>query len=158
MIRVDDTTFQWSGPIGTATNLTNITITPTRTIITVMAGPMMVNVTYLSPIEASLFHLTSAWRIMTCFLQKPADLVRQSMPFSYVYVEATSLDGKAHHVQVYSDVSGGNARLRMIFYIWYSLQDTFLHRMGFRRSRHKSQVEHDSDPHLRLPPGPKLWN
>ena len=41
------------------------------------------------------------------FLSKPADWVRQSIPFSYLSFEAASNDGEAHHVQVYSDVSAG---------------------------------------------------
>lgn len=38
---------------------------------------------------------------------QPSDLVRQSMPFSYLSMTAESNDGNAHDVQVYSDVSGG---------------------------------------------------
>lgn len=31
---------------------------------------------------------------------QPGDFVRQSMPFSYLYLEATSNDGNSHSVQV----------------------------------------------------------
>lgn len=43
---------------------------------------------------------------------QPSDWVRQSMPFSYLSLEATSNDGQAHNVQVYSDISGGNVMFR----------------------------------------------
>ncbi|EIM84853.1 uncharacterized protein STEHIDRAFT_60541 [Stereum hirsutum FP-91666 SS1] len=94
LIRVDNTPYRWLGlhsdstsSAANATNATAVSITPTRTIVTIPAGPMTLNVTFLSPIE-------------------PGDYVRQSMPFSYLYLEATSNDGKAHSVQVYSDISG----------------------------------------------------
>lgn len=38
-----------------------------------------------------------------CF--QPADLVKQSFPFSYMSVTATPTDGAGHSVQVYSDIS-----------------------------------------------------
>lgn len=38
---------------------------------------------------------------------KPSDPVKQSLPFSYVSLVATSNDGKPHAVQVYSDISAG---------------------------------------------------
>ncbi|EIW62884.1 DUF1793-domain-containing protein [Trametes versicolor FP-101664 SS1] len=88
-IRVDGSTYNWmGGDVGppNSGNVTNVQITPTRSIFTMQAGPMNVTVTYLSPIE-------------------PSDLVLQSLPFSYVSVEATSLDGQSHDVQIYSDIS-----------------------------------------------------
>ncbi|KAI0759822.1 DUF1793-domain-containing protein [Trametes elegans] len=88
-IRVDGETYAWMGqdynPPFTG-NITNVQITPTRTIFVMQAGPMNVTVTFLSPIESS-------------------DWVLQSLPFSYVSVEANSLDGQTHSVQVYSDIS-----------------------------------------------------
>ncbi|KAF8874080.1 hypothetical protein BD779DRAFT_1678882 [Infundibulicybe gibba] len=47
---------------------------------------MEVEVTFLSPIE-------------------PADLVRQSFPFTYMYLTANATDGANHSVQLYSDIS-----------------------------------------------------
>ncbi|RPD75342.1 hypothetical protein L226DRAFT_534905 [Lentinus tigrinus ALCF2SS1-7] len=89
-IRVDGTTFSWMGQDGigngTAT-VTDIEITPTRSIFVMQAGPMNLTVTFLSPIE-------------------PEDWVKQSFPFSYLSIEAASLDGASHSVQVYSDISG----------------------------------------------------
>ncbi|KAI1795670.1 hypothetical protein LXA43DRAFT_1058371 [Ganoderma leucocontextum] len=88
-IRVNGTTYKWMGQDatgGTPANVTNIQITPTRSIFVMQAGPMNVTVTFLTPIE-------------------PDDWVKQSMPFSYVSVEAQSLDGNSYPVQVYSDIS-----------------------------------------------------
>ncbi|EPT04923.1 hypothetical protein FOMPIDRAFT_1057715 [Fomitopsis schrenkii] len=87
-IRVDDLTYRWLGeaPGFAATNITSTTLTPTQTIYTVQAGPMNLTVTFLTPIE-------------------PQDWVRQSMPLSYLALEASSTDGRSHDVQVYSDIS-----------------------------------------------------
>ncbi|PIL35870.1 hypothetical protein GSI_01530 [Ganoderma sinense ZZ0214-1] len=87
-IRVNGTTYRWMGDdaTGTAANVTNVQITPTRSIFVMQAGPMNVTVTFLSPVE-------------------PDDWVKQSIPFSYVSVEAQSLDGHSYPVQVYSDIS-----------------------------------------------------
>jgi hypothetical protein len=87
-VRVDNQAYSWLGQVGTALNLTNFEITPTRTILSFQAGPMSFNATFLSPIE-------------------PDDLVLQSLPFGYLYLDASSADGKPHSVQLYCDVSGG---------------------------------------------------
>ncbi|KAI0712927.1 hypothetical protein C8T65DRAFT_726919 [Cerioporus squamosus] len=89
-IRVDGVTYSWMGDNGAEWNNTatvvNIQITPTRSIFDMQAGPMNITVTYLSPIE-------------------PSDLINQSIPFSYVSIEAKSLDGAVHDVQIYSDIT-----------------------------------------------------
>ncbi|KAH9071099.1 hypothetical protein EDB83DRAFT_2289828, partial [Lactarius deliciosus] len=54
--------------------------------LTAEAGPMQINLTFLNPIE-------------------PKDWVKQSIPLSYLSLTAKSLDGAAHAVQVYSDLS-----------------------------------------------------
>ncbi|RDB22588.1 Glutaminase A [Hypsizygus marmoreus] len=69
--------------------------TSTQSIFVLSAGPVDLTVTFLSPVEAT-------------------DLVKQSIPFAYLAVSAASMDGAAHSVQVYSDisaewVSGNNA-------------------------------------------------
>ncbi|TFK80597.1 hypothetical protein K466DRAFT_605206 [Polyporus arcularius HHB13444] len=90
-IRVDGATFQWMGEDGAADGIatvTDIQITPTRTIFTMQAGPMNLTVTFLSPVE-------------------PSDWAKQSLPFSYLSLEAHATDGASHSVQVYSDVTGG---------------------------------------------------
>ncbi|KAL1942377.1 hypothetical protein VTO73DRAFT_5979 [Trametes versicolor] len=74
-----------------------------RTIFVVQAGPM--NVT-------------------------PSDWVVQSFPFSYVSVETTSMDGHAHEVQVYSEISGGwlsGDQDSTIQWIEYSTANTVIH-------------------------------
>ncbi|KAK7052731.1 hypothetical protein R3P38DRAFT_2763069 [Favolaschia claudopus] len=87
-IKVDGQTYHWLGdPVGNASTWLSTQVTPTRTILTVQAGPMQLNVTFLSPIE-------------------PSDWAKQSFPFSYVYVDGKSTDGKVHSVQLYSDISG----------------------------------------------------
>ncbi|KAH8823811.1 hypothetical protein DL96DRAFT_1615536 [Flagelloscypha sp. PMI_526] len=90
LARVDGVTYQWMGgfPDIPHPKLTNTVLTPTRTILTFEAGPnVILNVTYLSPIETS-------------------DLSLQSLPFSYMAVDVISKDGAPHDVQLYSDVSG----------------------------------------------------
>ncbi|OCH93360.1 hypothetical protein OBBRIDRAFT_725019 [Obba rivulosa] len=97
LVRVDGTTYQWLGSWTQQTQqsgarsvipakLTSFQITPTRTILTILAGAMNLNVTFLTPIE-------------------PSDWVRQSIPFSYVALEASSNDGQPHDFQVYADIS-----------------------------------------------------
>jgi len=109
-VRVDNVSYSFLGdsPLvnGTITNLTNIVITPTRTVVTSRAGPMQVNVTFLNPIEVCLYSL---YLPDTFYIRhsKRGDLVKQSIPFSYITFAAKSLDGSAHAVQVYTDVSGG---------------------------------------------------
>ncbi|KAF8885601.1 hypothetical protein BD779DRAFT_1801257 [Infundibulicybe gibba] len=85
-IRIDGATSVWLGNIAGSSTLVNTEITPTRTIISLSAGPMDVQVTFLTPIE-------------------PTDLVRQSFPFTYVYLTANATDGASHSIQVYSDIS-----------------------------------------------------
>ncbi|KAF7368334.1 hypothetical protein MVEN_00154800 [Mycena venus] len=88
-IKVDGLTYHWLGdPVpGNASTWVATQVTPTRTILTVQAGPMQLNVTFLSPIE-------------------PNDWALQSFPFSYVYLDGKATDGKTHSIQLYSDISG----------------------------------------------------
>ncbi|KAH9844226.1 DUF1793-domain-containing protein [Rhodofomes roseus] len=60
--------------------------TSTQSVFVMTAGPVQLTVTFLSPVE-------------------PSSLVNQSMPFSYMAVNAAPTDGKSHSVQVYSDIS-----------------------------------------------------
>ncbi|PBL00335.1 hypothetical protein ARMGADRAFT_915623 [Armillaria gallica] len=84
-IRIDGTAFHLWGQSGPATNL-SFEVTATRTIFSIHANTMDVNVTFLSPIE-------------------PSNLVLQSLPFSYVYIDVESNDGQEHSIQLYSDIS-----------------------------------------------------
>ncbi|KAF8824150.1 hypothetical protein HHX47_DHR9000564 [Lentinula edodes] len=101
LLRVDGTLYEWLGSAvedggltiannatAKAVTLQNYQITPTRSILSLQAGAMDINVTFLSPIE-------------------PADLALQSFPFTYIYFEASSTDGNSHSLQVYEDISGG---------------------------------------------------
>ncbi|KAK7461368.1 hypothetical protein VKT23_008545 [Stygiomarasmius scandens] len=77
-----------SGTNASAASLTNLIITPTRTIMTVDAGTFVtLNVTFLSPIETE-------------------DIDLASLEFFYVSVDVESKDGNEHSVQLYMDVSG----------------------------------------------------
>ncbi|KAF9007842.1 hypothetical protein BDQ17DRAFT_1350037 [Cyathus striatus] len=88
-IRVDGTSYQWTGQtLSSRPNMTANEVTPTRTIFSfAVAGLVGFNVTYLSPID-------------------PSDLVQQSLPFGYFYVDVWSLDGNSHSVQFYTDLTG----------------------------------------------------
>ncbi|KAJ7171489.1 hypothetical protein C8R46DRAFT_1263038 [Mycena filopes] len=87
-IKVDGQTWHWLGDgTGNASIWQSTLMTPTRTVLSVLAGPMQLNVTFLSPVE-------------------PADWSKQSFPFSYVYVDGKAADGKPHSIQLYSDISG----------------------------------------------------
>ncbi|TCD67396.1 hypothetical protein EIP91_012431 [Steccherinum ochraceum] len=90
-IRVDGIAYKWVGGDSPGLNLTSrvdLQITPTRTMYTLQAGPsMLINVTFMTPIETE-------------------DLVTQSIPFSYIYLDAMSTDGQPHDVQVYLDITG----------------------------------------------------
>ncbi|RPD57640.1 DUF1793-domain-containing protein [Lentinus tigrinus ALCF2SS1-6] len=90
LIRVDGATFQWMGQDSIAdgnATVTDIQITPTRSVFFMQAGPLNLTVTFLSPIE-------------------PSDWVKQSLPFSYLSLEAHATDGAQHSIQVYSDITG----------------------------------------------------
>lgn len=92
-IRVDNNiTYKWLGDAGSPGGLAfsvlnNIQVTATRTVMSITSGPIDLNVTYLSPIE-------------------PSDPAKQSFPFTYISLTATTNDGQPHTVQVYSDISG----------------------------------------------------
>ncbi|KAJ8076123.1 hypothetical protein PM082_022108 [Marasmius tenuissimus] len=101
-IRVDGDLYEWLGAAMTNPTLTftladgkkkdratlnDVIITPTRTVYVMTAGAVQLNVTFLSPIE-------------------PNNVVLQSFPFSYVFVDVNSSDRAAHQVQVYSDLGG----------------------------------------------------
>ncbi|PLB33282.1 glutaminase GtaA [Aspergillus candidus] len=88
LIRVDGTTYTWMGLPGSLTvNQTAFEYTSTKSIFTMHVGDAVeMKITFLSPIT-------------------PQDLRRQSLSFSYLHVDVVSLDGKAHDVQLYSDIS-----------------------------------------------------
>ncbi|KAJ8076035.1 hypothetical protein PM082_022017 [Marasmius tenuissimus] len=79
--------------------------TPTRTVYIMRAGTVQFNVTFLSPVEASN-DLYRAPKIRNDHETQPDNLVLQSFPFGYVFIEVASDDGAAPEVQIYSDLSG----------------------------------------------------
>ncbi|KAJ4485249.1 hypothetical protein J3R30DRAFT_3282874 [Lentinula aciculospora] len=100
LLRVDGILYEWLGSaiegVGITINnnatakavtLQSYQVTPTRSVLSLQAGAMDINVTFLNPIE-------------------PSDLVLQSFPFTYIYFEASSTDGNSHSLQVYEDISG----------------------------------------------------
>ncbi|KAJ5233992.1 uncharacterized protein N7469_005758 [Penicillium citrinum] len=88
LVRVDGKTYTWMGLPGTETvNQTAFEYTSTKSIFTMnVADKLEMNITFLSPIT-------------------PTDYKRQSLVFSYLNVEVSSLDGDDHDVQVYTDIS-----------------------------------------------------
>ena len=90
MIRVDGNVYTWMGTPGPqAVNQTSYQYTSTKSIFTMDVGGLVeMNITFLSQIT-------------------PNDMKRQSLVFSYLQVEVTSMDGAAHDVQLYADISAG---------------------------------------------------
>jgi hypothetical protein len=63
--------------------------TSTKSIFTMkVENKLEMNITFMSPIT-------------------PSDIKRQSLIFSYLDVEVSSLDGQEHAVQIYADISAG---------------------------------------------------
>lgn len=91
MIRVDGKAFTWMGaPNGVPkANQTSAEYTSTKSIFTIRAdNKVSIKVTFLSPLT-------------------PNDFKRQSLIFSYMEVEVSSIDGSDHKVQIYTDISAG---------------------------------------------------
>jgi hypothetical protein len=91
LVRVDNETYTWMGaPKGIpVANQTAYEYTATKSIFTIEVNDKVaLNITFLSPVT-------------------PEDLKRQSLVFSYMNVEVSSLDGGEHQVQIYTDVSAG---------------------------------------------------
>lgn len=114
-VRVDGTIYKWIGNSQAYNNATVLTmpvtemyLTPTRTVFTMTAGTAMTfNITFLSPIEVrSSPYSYSISRIL--IISQVGDWNKWSRSFSYVAIDATSLDGQQHTVQIYSDISGGS--------------------------------------------------
>lgn len=92
LIRVDGISYTWMGdpaPFPTVVNQTSYEYTSTRsTFIMDVGGVVEMNITFLSPLY-------------------PKDMMRQSLPFSYLNVIVSSSDGSAHDVQLYADITAG---------------------------------------------------
>ncbi|VDC04721.1 unnamed protein product [Peniophora sp. CBMAI 1063] len=98
-IMVNGTTYAWAGDVNSIVaedtslrqkllipDLKGVALTPTRSIFTYQAGPVEVNVTFLSPIE-------------------PGNMTKQSIPAVYVSLDVQATDGASHDVQVYTDIT-----------------------------------------------------
>jgi len=105
LLQVDNVTYEWLGYSSSAlANIESVTTeavyyTATKTVYTIYAGEVGVNVTFLTPITLK-------------------DLKRQSLPASYLSLAFWSLDKKYHSVTLYTDIDGwwlsgdGNSHLR----------------------------------------------
>ncbi len=93
LVRVDGVSYAIFGDPGrnvdgiSLAQQTQLELTPTQSRYAFSAGPVHVNVNFVSPVEAN-------------------DLQRLSVPLGYIYVQAQSVDGATHTVQVYMDISG----------------------------------------------------
>ncbi|KIJ70073.1 hypothetical protein HYDPIDRAFT_23218 [Hydnomerulius pinastri MD-312] len=89
-IRVDDVTYTFLGAptVNGSKPATqkSLEFTSTQSTFVMSAGAVDLTVNILSPVE-------------------PTDLLKQSIPFSYMALSAVSTDGKAHAVNLYTDIS-----------------------------------------------------
>lgn len=70
-------------------NQTAYEYTSTRSIFTMNVGGFVeMKITFLSPVT-------------------PNELLRSSLPYSYMDIEVQSMDGASHSVQLYSDITAG---------------------------------------------------
>ncbi|KAH7107099.1 DUF1793-domain-containing protein [Auriculariales sp. MPI-PUGE-AT-0066] len=89
-VKVDGVSYRAMGQV----NLPNVQVAQqvsvdysgTSSIFTMRVGPIDLTYTFISPID-------------------PSDLVKFSMPFSYLLITASSNDGNAHNVQLYQDIT-----------------------------------------------------
>ncbi|MFC7178133.1 glutaminase domain-containing protein [Kitasatospora paranensis] len=75
------------GPALTPMQQTDLTLTATRSIYTLTGGGVTLTVTFFSPVDLG-------------------NLQRQSVPLSYITVQAAATDGRSHTVDLHVDVSG----------------------------------------------------
>ncbi|KAI0066101.1 hypothetical protein BV25DRAFT_1797287 [Artomyces pyxidatus] len=114
--------------LNTTSTLMSTVVTPTRTILTIQAGPMEFNVTFLSPIE-------------------PGNWIRQSVPFSYMYIDAQSLDRQNHSVQLYSSIGGDWASIEQynnITWTTTSTESSFYHGVAMLHADPFTEAFNDS--------------
>jgi hypothetical protein len=88
--RIDGTPYVFAGNPGLSAGLMTqaaVQLTATRSIYTLTAGGITLTVTFFSPVDLG-------------------NLQRQSVPFSYVTMQAASNDGRSHTVDLHFDASG----------------------------------------------------
>ncbi|THU88216.1 hypothetical protein K435DRAFT_866505 [Dendrothele bispora CBS 962.96] len=95
LVRLDNTTYLCLGNPDVVTdgsisqpNIIGLELTPTSSKFILNAENLMaINLTFLNPVE-------------------PEDLVKQSFPFTYIYIDAQTMDGNPHATQFYIELSG----------------------------------------------------
>jgi hypothetical protein len=88
LVSIDGQVYAWAGqPGATALTQTSLQVTATRSIFTLNAGGVELTAEWLSPIE-------------------PGDLKRESVPFTLLTVSVRAIDGAAHTVRLYADITG----------------------------------------------------
>jgi len=93
LLQVDDTTYEWLGyPSSSLPDIKSVVTesvyyTATKTVYTLSAGKVGLNVTFLTPITLD-------------------DYKRQSLPATYLSLSFWSLDNKNHSVSLYTDIDG----------------------------------------------------
>ncbi len=88
LVSIDGQVYAWAGqPGATALTQTSLRVTATRSIFTLNAGGVELTAEWLSPIE-------------------PGDLKRESVPFTLLTVSVRAIDGAAHTVRLYADITG----------------------------------------------------
>ncbi|KAF2401026.1 DUF1793-domain-containing protein [Trichodelitschia bisporula] len=127
MIRVDGTVYQWMGNPG-APNADQVSFiyTSTQSIFTfIIEKKVQLIVTFLSPVT-------------------PLDLKRQSLEFSYMTVDVSSIDGKTHDVKLYTDISAEWAAGEQDAIVEWSQDDT-RHTAYYKVSRRDQIAFSESD-------------
>ncbi|TCD69631.1 hypothetical protein EIP91_006856 [Steccherinum ochraceum] len=147
IVRVDGVAYEWLGgnsPAFNTTTLLGLEFTPTKTIFILQAGPsMQVNATFMTPIETD-------------------DIVKQSMPFSYLYLDAVSTDGQPHDFQAYVDITGewvsGNRSEIMAWNTTQGSTSTFfqVNLNTPAQFQEKTDMAEDTVTHLAMRSGPNV--
>ncbi|KAL5519684.1 hypothetical protein ACEPAH_1367 [Sanghuangporus vaninii] len=107
LVSVDEQAYRISGAIDvanvTTANQTTVEFTSTRTSFLFATGGMQINATFFGPVQFSV----------------ALDLVRQSLPFSYLTMSAKSVHETTHNLRMYSDIPGDATQLAQ----WSSQED-----------------------------------
>ncbi|KAJ4478253.1 hypothetical protein J3R30DRAFT_2880603 [Lentinula aciculospora] len=129
-VNVDGTSYSFLGDATVASaSFTKATqksanFTATQSTFVLSAGSVDLTVRFLSPVE-------------------PSDFTKQSMPFAYMAISATSTDGNSHAVQVYTDISAewisGNTSLAANWST--STQDILTHQIQLQNSAPFTEID-----------------